>query len=98
MRLQEQGEVSQNSLGRMVGMKPATIHGIAKRLEGRGLIAARRSPKDQRLILVALTDTGRGMAEELQQHSEAATAQSLGALSPTEQKTMKALLDKIVAD
>jgi len=30
MRLHEKAEASQNTLGRMVNMNPATIHGIAK--------------------------------------------------------------------
>ena len=96
MRLNEQGEVSQNSLGRLVGMKPATIHGIAKRLETRGLIATRRSPEDQRLILVQMTKSGEDMVGDLQPLSSAASAQTLKPLSTTEQKTLSALLDKLV--
>jgi DNA-binding MarR family transcriptional regulator len=96
MRLNEQGEVSQNSLGRLVGMKPATIHGIAKRLESRGLIASRRSPEDQRLILVALTANGKTLATELQPFSEAASAETRTPLSKTDQKKLDELLDKLV--
>ncbi|MBT3991945.1 MAG: MarR family transcriptional regulator [Rhodospirillaceae bacterium] len=98
MRLQEQGEVSQNNLGRKLDMKPATIHGIAKRLEKRGLIASRRSPEDQRLILVALTSVGQKLAKELRQYSEAASAKTMTPLNKSEQKTLKSLLDKLVVE
>lgn len=96
MRLNEKGEVSQNSLGRMVGMKPATIHGISKRLESLHLIASRRSPEDHRLTLVALTKTGNDLAKKLEPLSEAASALTLEKLSPEEQATLKRLLDKLV--
>ena len=97
MRLKEQGEVSQNNLGRMVGTKPATIHGISKRLETLRLIASIRSPDDHRLTLLALTKEGDALADKLQPLSDAASSITVEKLSSDEQVTLKKLLDKLIS-
>src|ERR1035437_10810612 len=48
MKLHELGEASQNLLGRSVGMKPVTDHGIISRLSSGGLIEVRGDDADRR--------------------------------------------------
>jgi len=97
MRLKEQGEASQNSLGRMVNMNPATIHGIAKKLVGRGLVELSKAPDDQRLTVLRLTPEGKALAKKMQPHSNAASEKTRSPLSKAEQQRLDELLDKLNA-
>ncbi|MBV6633948.1 MAG: MarR family transcriptional regulator [Alphaproteobacteria bacterium] len=58
-KMAETGEVSQNQLGRLVNLDPATNQGVVRRLQKRGLIQRRDDPNDRRRSLLTLTDTGR---------------------------------------
>jgi DNA-binding MarR family transcriptional regulator len=53
-RLSEFGRLSQNHLGRLTAMHPATIQGVIQRLCERGLIARTPDPKNRRRILLRL--------------------------------------------
>ncbi len=64
-RLYDLKRVSQNQLGRMTAMDPATIQGVVQRLMGRGLLDRRPDGKDRRRVLLRLTDTGRTTVEEI---------------------------------
>ena len=57
-RLREEGELSQNLLGRMTAMDSATIAGVVLRLADRGWVSTVPSPTDSRMVAVRLTDTG----------------------------------------
>ena len=58
-KLDDLGSVSQNQLGRLTRMDPATISGVVGRLIARGSCASRRHASDARLVLLALTPAGR---------------------------------------
>ncbi len=96
LKLMELGEASQNELGRQSGMKPATVHGVIRRLQSRGLVESRRSPEDQRLLLVALTAAGLETAAEVARHSSAASAETLAPLDENEQALLEGLLRRII--
>ena len=83
-RLWEHGEVSQNRLGRLVAMEPANIHGLARRLAKRGLIAARADPADRRRLLLRLTPAGRRLFADIIPLSHASTAATLAPLDARE--------------
>ncbi len=97
MKLYAEGEVSQNSLGRQVGMEPATIHGIVKRLSARGVLSIRPAEEDKRRMLATLTDQGRVLADELALRSEEGTAATIAPLTPEEVAELNSLLQKITA-
>jgi len=96
MKLYEIGEMSQNNLGRLVGMEPATIHGIIKRLVAQGAVELRAAPDDKRKILVTLTPQGRDLAQELAPRSLESTAAMLAPLSAEERATLTALLHRLI--
>jgi DNA-binding MarR family transcriptional regulator len=96
MRLHQHGEVSQNSLGRMAGMKPATIHGIVRRLKARGVAASRPDPNDGRLHVVTLSPAGRALAHELASRSLDATAATVAPLSAAERTSLMAMLRRML--
>ncbi|MEM6903702.1 MAG: MarR family transcriptional regulator [Pseudomonadota bacterium] len=58
-KMAETGEVSQNQLGRLVNLDPATNQGVVRRLQKRGLIQRRDDPNDRRRSLLTLTERGR---------------------------------------
>ncbi len=58
-KLLAEGAISQNLLGRMTAMDPATIKGVIARLEERGLVERVPDPDDQRRVRVSLTAHGR---------------------------------------
>src|SRR5690606_1127857 len=57
-RLGEIGTVSQNQLGRMTSMDPATTQGVIRRLRARGLVDCSANPSDRRRVMLSLTADG----------------------------------------
>ena len=58
VKVLEQGEVSQNMLGRLAAMDPATAQGVVRRLFAKKFVVRRPDPCDQRRTLVRLTPAG----------------------------------------
>lgn len=88
-------DISQNQLGRMTAMDPATIKGVIARLSERGLVERLPDPNDQRRILIRLSDQGQAAIPELFEKAKAITAATLGPLSREETKQLLALLAKL---
>ena len=68
LALWEHGEVSVKELSALLQLEPATVSPLVKRLETIGYVSRRRSPSDERLLLVATTERGqalRAKAEEV---------------------------------
>src|SRR4029077_5340967 len=55
VKLNEYTELSQNLLGRLVGMDKATMQGVVRRLKERGLVASRPDRGDARRTRLPLT-------------------------------------------
>lgn len=58
-KIHDLGSVSQNQLGRLTAMDPATISGVVARLSARGYVMAAPDPSDGRLVRITLTPSGR---------------------------------------
>ena len=58
VKIREHGPVSQNMLGRLSAMDPATIQGVVWRLEARNLVMRAPDPTDRRRMLLRLTPLG----------------------------------------
>jgi len=95
-RLAGGAEISQNHLGRLTAMDPATIKGVITRLAERGLVERLPDPNDQRRLLIRLTEAGHAAMPELFEKAKAITIAALEPLSPEEAKQMVALLTKMV--
>ena len=95
MKLHELGEASQNLLGRSVGMKPVTVHGIISRLSIGVLIEARGDDADRRLALLSLSPSGKALVAELVRRAQVASAKSLVALSASEKAILRRILRKM---
>ena len=95
-RLREKRQLSQNKLGRMTAMDPATIQGVARRLDERGYIERLPDMKDRRRLVLRLTEVGHETVEKLLDEVDAVRQQFLAPLGPEEQKQFRSLLKRIV--
>jgi DNA-binding MarR family transcriptional regulator len=95
IRIDENGECSQNQLGRLAGMDVATIKGVADRLREKGLIQTRSDPNDKRRSLISLTSGGEVLIEKLKGRGQKISKQTLDPLSPQEREQLLSALRKI---
>jgi DNA-binding MarR family transcriptional regulator len=88
-------EISQNRLGRLTAMDPATIWGVVKRLRARELVATRPDPRDRRRSLWRLSDTGRRALEDAVPMAKRITRDTLAPLARGERRRFLELLRKL---
>ncbi len=95
-RIAEEGEVSQNRLGRLTAMDPATMKGVIGRLCERDLIAGRADERDRRRTQWRLTASGTALLAGARSDGFGVTEETLAPLSPQERAALVRLLEKIV--
>jgi DNA-binding MarR family transcriptional regulator len=76
---------------RLVSRAP-DITRMLDRLEQRGLVTRERSPKDRRTVLVAISDAGRDLLDQIREPLRDCHRRQLGHLSANELKSLIALL------
>jgi len=96
VKLHEYTELSQNHLGRLVGMDKATMQGVVRRLKDRGLVDSRPDPGDARRTLLSLTLDGQRMLAKMMMNGPAVSRETLKPLTPPEQRQLLELLSKII--
>jgi DNA-binding MarR family transcriptional regulator len=94
-RLRETGPLSQNHLGRLVGMDAATTKGVVDRLKAKGYVARSPSKTDVRRRDISLTETGQMFIEGAFGTAQDITEATLSNLTPRERERLLALLDKM---
>ena len=94
-KLHDLGPTSQNQLGRMVGIDPATMFGVAGRLSKRGLVATSVDPNDARLVVLELTGAGRDIIAAMKERGAEVTARTLEPLSAAEATTLTRLIARL---
>ena len=95
IRVAEEGEVSQNQLGRLAAMDIATIKGVVDRLKAKDLLQTASDPDDKRRSIISLTDSGAELMQQLREDGKAITKETLAPLTASERKTLLALLKKL---
>ncbi|MCG8355995.1 MAG: MarR family transcriptional regulator [Kiloniellales bacterium] len=95
VRLAEMGELSQNRLGRLAAMDPATVQGVTRRLVERGMIERKPDKTDRRRMLLRLTELGHQVIDELSEIAEKTNKGVLAPLSPGEQEMFVSLLRRL---
>ena len=95
VRVSEQGEVSQNQLGRLAAMDVATIKGVVDRLKARALVKTANDPNDRRRTLISLTDAGNAIVGDLKRAGLEITEKTLAPLSPDERVALVQILKKM---
>jgi DNA-binding MarR family transcriptional regulator len=96
VKLHEYTELSQNLLGRLVGMDKATMQGVVRRLRDRGLVDSRPDPGDARRTLLSLTLDGQKLVDKLLMNGPAVSRETLKPLTGPEQRQLLELLSRII--
>jgi DNA-binding MarR family transcriptional regulator len=96
VKIADRGEISQNHLGRLIAMDPATSQGVIRRLEARGLITLRADPDDRRRTLLSLSAAGRRLLPAAIARGRAITAGTLAPLDAGERAVFLGLLKKLI--
>jgi len=94
-KLDDLGSVSQNQLGRLTRMDPATISGVVGRLIVRGFVRQSPYAHDARLVLLALAPSGRTAVREMKAIAAEVSRRTLGRLSAAEADALLIALAKI---
>jgi DNA-binding MarR family transcriptional regulator len=94
-KLDDVGRVSQNELGRLTAMDPATIWGVVNRLIRQGYVAQSPDPGDARLVMVELTDAGRKATLRMKAVAAEVSRETLHPFTDEEAKQLLALLGRL---
>jgi DNA-binding MarR family transcriptional regulator len=89
------GEATQNALGRLVAMDPATTQGVVRRLVARGLVARSTDAADRRTVRLSVTEAGRATVAAALPTAAAISEATLAPLSPEERLTFLHLLQRM---
>jgi DNA-binding MarR family transcriptional regulator len=95
VKICEIGRVTQNHLGRLTAMDPATIQGVVRRLMDRDLVTRATDPLDRRTIVLAPTRTGLTLAAEAVTAARCISKATLDPLTEDERRQFLALLRKL---
>ena len=91
----ELGRVTQNQLGRLTAMDPATIQGVMRRLAARGLVRRLPDPADRRTAVLEATAEGTALAARAVVSARRITEATLRPLDDSERRQLLALLRKL---
>lgn len=94
--LHGEGALSQNQLGRLTYMDPATTQGVILRLAERNLVERNPDPQDRRRTSVRLTRIGQALVRDLMGNAAAVHERTLEPLSPDERATFLGLLARLM--
>ncbi len=91
----ELGRVTQNLLGRLTAMDPATIQGVVRRLTERGLLGRTHDPMDRRTAVLAPTEAGIALIGQGVACAQSSHRAVLSPLTKEERRQLLSLLRKI---
>jgi DNA-binding MarR family transcriptional regulator len=95
MMLRRVNSISQQQLGRLIGVDPRNVVALVDALEARQLVRRRQDPSDRRRHAVALTPSGRLILDKLDRAGEKVEQDLLGDLSDDERARLHHLLAKL---
>ena len=95
VKLHDLGEQSQNQLGRLTAMDPATIQGVIRRLEERSLIERSGDPGDKRRTTLRLSASGAKLVAAMIPSGLRISAVTLEPLDAEERTVFLALLRRL---
>lgn len=95
VKIGELGEVSQNELGRLIGMDPATTQGVVSRMVERAYVSRVSDTRDKRRLRLCLTEEGRIVVIEAIAAGRKITRKTLSNLDAGERENLVSLLRKL---
>jgi DNA-binding MarR family transcriptional regulator len=96
VRLNRTDGISMGEMARGIGCDPSYVTALVDDLTAHGLATREPDPVDRRVKIVVLTQKGRALADEIHSVLSVPPA-AFGALSRTELRQLRDLLDKVVA-
>jgi DNA-binding MarR family transcriptional regulator len=94
-KLDDLGSVSQNQLGRLTRMDPATVSGVIGRLIARGYVRQSTDIKDARLVMLMLTPVGQTAVTAMKGTAAEVSRRTLEPLNAAEATVLLKALAKI---
>lgn len=94
--LEFEGDVSQQQLGRAVGMDPSSMVSTIDELEAKGWVERRRHPTDRRAYALHITDAGRETLMRARRLAGGAQNELLAPLDDVERAQLHDLLLRLV--
>jgi DNA-binding MarR family transcriptional regulator len=95
VKLRDLGAISQNRLGRLTAMDPATIQGVIKRLEERRLIERSGDPEDRRRTTLCLSPAGEALVVAMIPSGMRVSEATLAPLDIEERRAFLAFLRRL---
>lgn len=95
LRIAERGRVTQNLLGRLAAMDSATVQGVVRRLEMRGLVRGASDPLDRRTRVLTITEEGAEVLRAAEEAGRRANEALLAPLCPADRQQLLALLKRL---
>jgi DNA-binding MarR family transcriptional regulator len=95
VKIVELERITQNHLGRLAAMDPATIQGVVRRLVDRNLVTRTQDPLDRRTIVLAATSAGHTLAAKAIIAATRITEATLAPLTQDERTHLLAILRKL---
>ncbi|SNC67541.1 homoprotocatechuate degradation operon regulator, HpaR [Marinobacter sp. es.048] len=93
--LNEFEELESKQLAELCCILSPSLTGIINRLEQQGYIKRRKSPEDQRRILISLTDKAKSMFTSMSPRIEARYQEMAERFSQEDMRTLEELLNKL---
>ena len=94
-KLDDLQAVSQNQLGRLTAMDPATISGVIGRLATRGYVQTSPDPKDGRVVVLGLTPAGKAAVTAMKAVAANVSRKTLEPLTAAEAAALVGALARI---
>lgn len=96
--LMECGPSSLTDIVNAAAIDPATTRGVIKRLKARGWVFLATDPRDQRKVMVIITEAGEALVESMVPIAKQISDQTMSRLNPAERVALLYLLEKMNAD
>ncbi|MCK6453061.1 MAG: MarR family winged helix-turn-helix transcriptional regulator [Alphaproteobacteria bacterium] len=96
VKLRDTRGASQNHLGRLTAMDPATIQGVIRRLVDRDLIERAGDPQDRRRQVLRLTPAGAALVDRLSANALEVSRAILEPLTPTDRAEFLRMVKALV--
>lgn len=90
------GSMTQKLVEENISLSHATIHGIASRLEKKGMIIRKADPSDYRQVVLEITEEGLSITDRVLAANE--KENNSNKLSQQEMEELARLLDKLISD
>lgn len=95
VKILDLGEVSQNRLGRLTAMDPATVQGVVRRLRARHLVVRGADPNNKLRHILRLTEDGVALVHRAIPLGRRISEETLAPLDAAERKTLLDLLERL---